>query len=86
MTITRLLISTITDPYLNSLWEKEIFRNIKKGEKNLLLWRNSPSIHIGRHQNPWIECNIPLCHSDLIPIIRRSSGGGAVYHVFINYY
>lgn len=46
----------------------------------LLLWRNSPAVVIGRHQNPWQECNLPLMRRLGIPLARRRSGGGTVFH------
>ncbi|MDH4468421.1 MAG: lipoate--protein ligase family protein [Bacteriovoracaceae bacterium] len=50
----------------------------------LLSYENSPSIIIGRFQNPWLECNIPKVNELKIPIYRRVSGGGTVYHDFGN--
>jgi lipoate-protein ligase A len=47
----------------------------------LLLYRNEPAIVIGRHQNPWLEVSIPRASTDGVPILRRRSGGGTVYHV-----
>ena len=35
---------------------------------------------IGRHQNPWTEVNVRMCERLGIPIARRNSGGGTVYH------
>ncbi|XP_065121492.1 lipoyl amidotransferase LIPT1, mitochondrial-like [Paramisgurnus dabryanus] len=46
----------------------------------LLFWRNSPAVVIGRHQNPWQECNLPLMRRLGIPLARRRSGGGTVFH------
>ncbi|CAD5110933.1 unnamed protein product [Dimorphilus gyrociliatus] len=47
---------------------------------SLLLWQNHPCVVIGRHQNPWLECDISYLERNKIPIARRKSGGGAVYH------
>ncbi len=44
------------------------------------LWRNSPSVIIGRHQNALEEVNLPYAEKEGIGIFRRISGGGAVYH------
>uniref|UniRef100_A0A915P4D4 BPL/LPL catalytic domain-containing protein n=1 Tax=Meloidogyne floridensis TaxID=298350 RepID=A0A915P4D4_9BILA len=45
---------------------------------NFLL--KSPSVVIGRYQNPFIEANVKFCEENNIKLIRRYSGGGAVYH------
>ena len=44
------------------------------------LWRNAPSVIVGRHQNTWAEVNVPYIRQQNIPVIRRLSGGGAVFH------
>ena len=44
------------------------------------LWRNEPSIIVGRHQNTWAEVNVPYVQQHNIPVVRRLSGGGAVFH------
>lgn len=46
----------------------------------LLMWTNDPAIVIGRHQNPWAECNVRWCETNGVQIVRRNSGGGTVYH------
>ena len=50
------------------------------GHRWLFLWQNRPSIIIGRFQNPWLECRMDLLSQQNIPLVRRTSGGGAVYH------
>lgn len=45
----------------------------------LFLWRNKPTIIIGKHQNPWKECRVQLLEQDGVVLARRRSGGGCVY-------
>ena len=45
----------------------------------LFLWRNRPTVTVGRHQNPWKECNLKLMEESGVTLARRYSGGGAVY-------
>jgi len=45
----------------------------------MYLWRPSPVITIGRHQNPWKECILSKVDADGVKLARRRSGGGAVF-------
>lgn len=50
----------------------------------IFLWRNSPTVVIGRHQNPWKECKVTDMEKAGVTLARRRSGGGAVYQDFGN--
>lgn len=77
----RVLVSSSTNIYENLALEDWLFENTDfKKESLLLLWRNTPCVVFGRHQNPWVECNVPYCQKNGIDLVRRKSGGGTVYH------
>ncbi len=46
----------------------------------LLLYVNSPSVIVGRHQEPAAEADLDFCTRHNISVLRRVSGGGTVYH------
>ncbi|KAK4052167.1 hypothetical protein OIV83_002462 [Microbotryomycetes sp. JL201] len=57
-----------------------LFRKTDPKQIILYMYRNSPSVIIGRNQNPWKEVNLHRLADLGIPIVRRKSGGGTVYH------
>lgn len=75
------LCSRSTDVYQNLALEDWIDANVDLQKRSvLLLWRNRPAVVVGRHQNPWTECSLPAMREAGIPLARRRSGGGTVYH------
>jgi len=54
----RVLLSSSTNPWFNLAVEDRLFRELPPDQQVLLLWRNDPTVVIGRHQNPWLECNL----------------------------
>lgn len=67
-----------TDPYFNLAAEEFILKN--STEDVFMLWRNSPAVIIGKHQNAFAEVNHSFIKERNIAVIRRITGGGAVYH------
>jgi lipoate-protein ligase A len=70
----------IIDPAINLALEEYCLRSLDPGSEYLLFYINQPSIIIGRHQNPFQEFNQKLARQKNILLVRRISGGGAVYH------
>lgn len=78
-TNNKVFVSNVTDPIINTCIEKWLIHTHQDCEI-LYMWRNTPSVFIGRNQNPYKECNIQNIQLDSVALIRRESGGGAVYH------
>ena len=68
------------DPEVNLALEEYVLRQSQPDEDLLLFYINEPSIIIGRHQNTLEEINQDFVEQHGIHIVRRLSGGGAVYH------
>ncbi|MBJ7880546.1 lipoate--protein ligase [Gelidibacter salicanalis] len=73
-----------TNPRLNLALEEYILRHFSADHDYLLFYINEPSIIIGRNQNTLEEINHNYVEDNNIHIVRRVSGGGAVYHDFGN--
>lgn len=70
----------ITDPMVNLAIEEYILENFGETDSYLLFYVNKPSIIIGRNQNTIEEINTDYVDGNNIKVVRRLSGGGAVYH------
>lgn len=67
-----------TDPYFNIASEEYLLKNTS--ENVFMLWQNEPSAIIGKHQSAEAELDLSFVESNDIKVVRRYSGGGAVYH------
>jgi lipoate-protein ligase A len=69
---------TNTNPYYNLATEEYVLHQFT--EDTFMLWRDEPSIIVGKHQNTLAEINLDFVKEKNIPVVRRLSGGGAVFH------
>jgi lipoate---protein ligase len=67
-----------TNPYFNLAAEEYFLK--ETGQDIFMLWRNEPSIIVGKHQNTLSEINIDYVKENDIRVVRRLTGGGAVFH------
>lgn len=75
-TSCRVLVTSSRNIYENLALEDWLYENADlQNESFLLIWRDEPCVVIGRHQNPWVECNVPYCEKLQVKVARRKSGG-----------
>ncbi|SUJ61182.1 Lipoate-protein ligase A [Staphylococcus aureus] len=72
--------NNITDPTLNLAMEEYVLKNLPAEESYFLFYINRPSIIVGKNQNTIEEVNQTYIDAHNIDVVRRISGGGAVYH------
>ena len=68
------------NPYFNLALEEYVLRGLPKGEEYFMLWQNAPAVIVGASQNTLDEINPDFVRQHNICVVRRRSGGGAVYH------
>ena len=73
-----LLVDTTTDPAWNLAAEEYLLT--QRNKPFFRLWRNADSVIIGRHQNAFAEIDLDYVERERIPVVRRMTGGGAVFH------
>lgn len=72
--------SNSTDPYYNLALEQYVFDNMDRRHGYFMLWQNHNAVIVGKYQNTVEEINQTFVREQEISVVRRLSGGGAVYH------
>lgn len=69
------------DPHYNLAFEEYIFKYLPLDDGGYVtLWQNEPAVIIGKNQNAWAEINEKYIEGHGVKLVRRITGGGAVYH------
>lgn len=74
------IVSDQTNPYLNIAVENHLVSLATPDTVTMYLWKNRRTVVIGQNQNPFTECNVDALEGDGGYLMRRRTGGGAVYH------
>jgi len=74
----RIIPTTSLDPYYNLAVEEYLLTESR--DDIFMLWRNDRSVIIGKNQNAYAELNLPFVEANNVKVVRRMTGGGAVFH------
>ncbi len=74
------VLNPSNDPPYNLALEEYVLRRLDPRQDYLILWQNRPAVIVGRFQNTAEEVNQPYVDGHGVSVVRRLSGGGAVYH------
>ncbi len=68
------------DGYLNLATDEWFLEHIAPQDLVLHFYQNENAVIIGKNQNPFVECDLEAMKRDHVQLVRRMTGGGAVYH------
>lgn len=68
------------DAYFNLAAEEYVFTRLDHNQEYLLFWQNRNAVVVGNHQNTIEEINAGYVRENNVQVVRRLTGGGAVYH------
>jgi lipoate-protein ligase A len=72
------ILTNTNDIYFHLAAEEYLLKN--KKENYFILWQSNPCVVVGKHQNAMAEINNSFLRKHSIPVARRLTGGGTVYH------
>lgn len=75
----RYIESPYTDAFPNMALEEYVFEGLPKTDEYFMLWQNKNAIVVGKYQNAIEEINADYVRDNDIAVVRRLSGGGAMY-------
>lgn len=73
-------LSPSFDGYRNLAVDEWLLDTLGKDDMALYFYINANAVIIGKNQNPYRECNLKHMERDDVQLVRRITGGGAVYH------
>lgn len=73
-------MSDSTDGWRNLAMDRFFLESLKKEDALLYFYVNANAVIIGKNQNAWRECNLEAMEKDGVQLVRRHTGGGAVFH------
>lgn len=76
----RYLRNTCTDPYFNMAFDEYALEQLPLDEPLFYLWQNKPAVIIGLNQDAYAEVDMNYLRANGIALVRRVTGGGAVFH------
>lgn len=68
------------DGWKNLSMDRYFLENLKPDDIMLYFYVNDRAVIIGKNQNAWKECNLKQMEDDGVQLVRRHTGGGAVFH------
>ena len=77
---TRFYVSPSGDGWQNLATDEWLLDHLDEEDLILYLYINQNAVIIGKNQNPWKECNLTAMDRDGVQLVRRVTGGGAVFH------
>ena len=73
------VLNSSSDPFYNLAFEEYVYQNYREDDV-FLLWQNAPCVVVGCYQNICAEVQVSALRRAGMPVLRRASGGGTVYH------